>query len=73
MCRGKGREGVRCAIEVEIDGLSVQERDIPRNKTTNIIVMVFSEDDNTSKLSIFICIAEHFLRSRITRLDNLPV
>ena len=45
-------------MEVEIDCLY---------KTTNIIVMVFSENDNTSKLSIYICIAEHFLPSRTTR------
>ena len=35
--------------------LSVYEIDISRNKTTNIIVMVLSENYNTSKLFIYIC------------------
>ena len=52
--------------------LSVQEMDIYRYKTANVIVMVLSENQNTSKLSIFLCIAEQFLPSLITLLDNLP-
>ena len=55
------------------NGLYVQKRDISRYKTKNTIVMVLSKNDNTSKLFIFLCIAEHFLPSRTTQLDNLPV
>ena len=70
VCRREGRE--REVFSGGGNGLSVQERDIPRFKTTNIIVMVLSENCNTSKLSSFLCIAEHFLPSQITLLDNLP-
>ena len=67
--RNAGRKvGNRCGNE-----LSVQEIDILRYKTINIIVMVLSENDNTSKFSVFLCFAKHFLPSQTTLLDNQPV
>ena len=57
VCRVEGREGG--GQWGGGNGLSVQEIDIPEHRTTNILVIVLSENDNTSKLFIFLCIAEH--------------
>ena len=60
-------KGGRKAGSGDGNGPSVKETDTPRYKITNIIVMVLSKNDNTSKLSIFSCIAEHFLPPRTTQ------
>ena len=71
MCvEGKGESKVGCGGE---NGLSVLERDIPKKETTNIIVKILNENYNTSKLSIFLRIAEHFLLSRTTLIDDMLV
>ena len=52
-------EGWDDGREVKMDCLYRKEICTGMNKT-NIIVIVFCENDNTSKLYIFIRIAEHF-------------
>ena len=46
------------------NGLKVQERHIPRNKTTNVIVMVLSENDNTLKKKSFVLLNISFPRGQ---------
>ena len=53
---------------VEMDCMYMKDS---RYKTTNIIEMLLSENDNPSKVYVFFYIAKYFFQSRTTVLDNL--
>ena len=77
LCWGEGREGGRMGDrEVNSRGVKIDclcRKPISPGTNHQYYIMILSENDKTSKLKIFFCFAKHFLPSRTTVIDNLPV
>ena len=63
----RGREGGRWAVGWKWT-ICTRKKYPHEQNSTNVIVMVHSENYNTSQLSIFLCSAEHFTTRQFSRV-----